>query len=219
MFKIKPEKVKYIDCSQIDLHYTEKMNKEYDWIAKGYDTFMILFPLWKKWIKKVIPYIEGKKILEVSFGNGYLMTQYVKDGLEIHGIDYNEKMLEIASRKILKKGMNVKLSKGNVEALPYEDNTFDTLINTMSFTGYPNGEKALTEMKRVLKKEGKLLIVDFDYPKDRNIIGFLIVKLMEKLGDIIKDINTLLKNNGFEYKDIPIGGYRSVHLFIAKKKQ
>lgn len=46
-------------------------------MAKGYDTF--IFPLWNNWIKKVIPYIKGKKILEVSFGNGYLMTQYAEN--------------------------------------------------------------------------------------------------------------------------------------------
>ena len=217
IFKIKPEKTKYADTSKIDSSYTEKMNRQYNWMAKGYDAFMIVFPLWKKWIKKTIPYIEGKKILEVSFGSGYLMTQYAKDDLDIHGIDYNEKMLEIASKKILSKKINAKLSKANVEELPFPDNTFDTVINTMAFTGYPNGEKAMSELKRVLKKDGTLLLVDFDYPKDRNLMGYLIVRLWEKLGDIIKDINSLLIKYGFDYKDLPVGGFGSVHLFIAKK--
>ncbi len=146
IFKIKPEKIKYTDTLKIDSGYTEKMNREYNWMAKGYDTFTIVFPLWKKWIKKIIPYIKGKKILEVSFGNGYLMTQYAKDDLDIYGIDYNEKMLEIASKKILSKKINAKLSKANVEELPFPDNIFDTVINTMAFTGYPNGDKAMSEV-------------------------------------------------------------------------
>ena len=219
IFKIKPEEIKYTDTSTIDSGYTEKMNREYNWMAKGYDAFMIVFPLWKKWIKKIIPYIEGKKILEVSFGSGYLMTQYAKDDLDIHGIDYNEKMLEIASKKILSKKINAKLSKANVEELPFPDNTFDTVINTMAFTGYPNGDKAMSELKRVLKKDGTLLLVDFDYPKDRSLMGYLIVRLWEKLGDIIKDINSLLIKYGFDYKDLPVGGFGSVHLFIAKKNK
>ena len=114
IFKIKPEKIKYTDTSKIDSGYTEKMNREYNWMAKEYDAFMIVFPLWKKWIKKLIPYIKGKKILEVSFGSGYLMTQYAKNDLDIHGIDYNEKMLEITSKKMLSKKINAKLSKAVV---------------------------------------------------------------------------------------------------------
>jgi len=187
-------------------------------MARGYDAFMIVIPLWKKWIKEVIPHIEGKKILEVSFGNGYLMTQYAKNDYEIYGIDYNERMLAITSSKMLENKIDAKLSKANVEKLPFPDNTFDTVINTMAFTGYPDGNNALSELKRVLKKDGKLLLVDFDYPKDRNLLGYLTVRLWEKLGDIIKDINALLTEYDFDFEDQPIGGFGSVHLFIAQKR-
>ena len=157
--------------------------------------------------------------MEVSFGNGYLMTQYAKDDYDIYGIDYNEKMLDITSRKLLAKKINAKLSKANVEKLPFPDNTFDTVINTMAFTGYPDGDKAMSELKRVLKKDGRLLLVDFDYPKDRNVLGYLIVRLWEKLGDIIKDINAQLIKYDFDCQDLPIGGFGSVHLFIAQKNE
>lgn len=218
MLKVKPEKIKYTDISIIQPNYTDKMNKEYNWMAKGYDAFMTIFPLWKKWIKKVIPYIKGMKILEVSFGSGYLMTQYASNNYEIYGIDYNDKMLEITENKIKKINITAKLSQGNVEKLPFPNDTFDTVINTMAFTGYPNGEKAIIELKRVLKRGGKLLLVDFDYPKNKNRFGYMIVKLWEKLGDIIKDINLLLTKYDFEYEDISVGGFGSVHLFIATKK-
>jgi len=217
IFNIKPGEIKYTDTSKIDSGYTEKMNREYNWMARGYDAFMIVFPLWKKWIKKVIPYIKGKKILEVSFGSGYLMTQYAKKDFDIYGVDYNEKMLEITSKKILAKNINAKLSNANVEKLPFSDNTFDTVINTMAFTGYPDGDKAMAELKRVLKKDGNLLLVDFDYPKNRNLFGYLIVRLWERLGDIIKDVGSLLNKYGFNYQETAIGGFGSVHLFIAKK--
>lgn len=218
MLKVKTENIKYTDVSKIPSNYTDKMNKEYNWMAKGYDAFMTVFPLWKKWIKKVIPHIHGNKILEVSFGSGYLMTKYASQKYEIYGIDYNEKMLEITQNKMNKLKINTHLSKGNIENLPYPDNTFDTIINTMAFTGYPNGEKAMSELKRVLKPNGKLLLVDFDYPKNRNIFGYWIVKLWEKFGDIIKDINSLLVKYGFDYELYSVGGFGSVQLFIAQKK-
>ena len=218
MFKVKPERVKYTDVSKIPSNYTDKMNKEYNWMAKGYDAFMTIFPLWKKWIKKVIPHIQGNKILEVSFGSGFLMKQYASEKYEIYGIDYNEKMIEITQKKMNRIKINAHLSKGNVENLPYPNNTFDTVINTMAFTGYPDGDKAMSELKRVLKSNGKLLVVDFDYPKNRNILGYWIVKLWEKFGDIIKDINSLLVKYGFDYESSSVGGFGSVQLFVANKK-
>ncbi len=207
-----------MDQSKIPSDYTDKMNKEYNWMAKGYDAFMIIFPLWKKWIRKIIPHIKGDKLLEVSFGSGYLMTQYATDKNEIHGIDYNEKMLGITINKMKRLNIKAHLSQGNVEKLPFPDNTFDTVINTMAFTGYPNGDKAMSELKRVLKKGGSLLLVDFDYPNNRNMFGYLIVRLWENFGDIIKDINSLLIQHDFDYRDISIGGFGSVHMLKKKKK-
>lgn len=218
MFKVKPERLTYTDLSKIPSDYTDKMDQEYNWMAKGYDAFMTIFPLWKKWIKKVIPHIQGNKILEVSFGSGYLMKQYALEAYEMYGIDYNERMLEITQKKM--DGIKIKahLTKGNVENLPYPDNTFDTVINTMAFSGYPDGDKAMSELKRVLKSKGKLLLVDFDYPKNRNVFGFWIVRLWEKLGDIMKDINSLLVKYDFEYEALSVGGFGSVQLFVARKK-
>jgi len=217
MIKVKPEKIKYTDISKIQPNYTEKMNKAYNWMAKGYDVFMFLFPVWKKWIKKVIPHIEGKRILEVSFGSGFLMQQYASGKYDIYGIDYNGKMLEITQNKMDRMKINAHLTKGNVENLPYHDNTFDTVINTMAFTGYPDGDKAMSELRRVLKPNGKLLLVDFDYPKDRNIFGYWMVRLWEKFGDIIKNLEMLFEKHGLNYEMLPVGGFRSVKLFIAKK--
>ncbi len=218
MFKVKPEKINYTDLSKVPSNYTDKMNKEYNWMAKVYDSFMTIFPFWKKWIKTVIPHIQGSKILEVSFGSGFLMKQYASDKYEIYGIDYNERMLEITQKKMNKIEINAYLSKGNVENLPYRDRTFDIIINTMAFTGYPDGDKAMSELKRVLKSNGKLLLVDFVYPKNRNIFGYWIVRLWEKFGDIIKDIDSLLVKYGFDYESTTVGGFGSVRLFIANKK-
>jgi ubiquinone/menaquinone biosynthesis C-methylase UbiE len=215
MFKVKQDRIKYTDVSKINKNYTDDMNKEYNSMAGFYDALLFIFPIWKKWIKKVIPHIQGEKILEVSFGTGYLMSKYAKSDLKIHGIDYNQKMVDITSKKLLSK--NVKLVKANVEELPYKDNTFDTIINTMAFSGYPDGDKALSEMRRVLKKDGKLLLVDFDFPENRNIFGYLFVKLWEKLGDVIKNIKYHLKKNHFKYKAISLGGFGSVYLFICRK--
>lgn len=178
LFKVKPERLSYSDLSKIPSDYTDKMNREYNWMAK-----------------------------------------YASPKYETFGIDYNGKMLEITQKKMEMLNIPANLSKGNVEDLPYADNSFDTVINTMAFTGYPDGDKALSELRRVLKPDGKLLLVDFDFPANRNVFGYLFVRLWEKFGDIIKDMNALMIKHGFNYEVLSVGGFGSVQLFIAKKNR
>ncbi len=136
---------------------------------------------------------------------------------ETYGIDYNEKMVETAKKNLSRKGIKATLQQVNVEQLPFPDNHFDTIINTMAFTGYTNGKKAMSEFYRVLKDGGKLLIVDFDYPANRNRFGYWLTKIMESAGDTIRDISKLLEEFSFEFTKEEIGGFDSVHFYIARK--
>jgi ubiquinone/menaquinone biosynthesis C-methylase UbiE len=136
---------------------------------------------------------------------------------EAYGIDFNNSMVEIAKKNLSRKGVKATLQQVNVEELPFPDNYFDTIINTMAFTGYPNGKQAMSEFYRVLKDSGKLLIVDFDYPSNRNRFGYWLTKLMESAGDTIRDIPKILQAFPFEYTEEEIGGFGSVHLYVARK--
>jgi ubiquinone/menaquinone biosynthesis C-methylase UbiE len=95
---------------------------------------------------------------------------------------------------------------------------FDTVVNTMAFSGYPNGKLALSEFHRVLKESGRLLIVDFDYPSNRNIFGYWLTKLMESAGDTIRDMSKILQDFHFEFTEEEIGGFGSVHFYVARKR-
>ena len=215
--KMRKEKLTYSNVPDHYLVYTKKMDKIYTRYAKAYDCFMAVFPLWKKWLRSVLPYLQGDRILEVSFGPAYLLTQYPKDKM-LFGLDYNAVMVKRAKEKMEKCNQTVDIVKGDVTDMPYPDGFFDTIVNTMAFTGYPDGQMALAEMLRVLKPDGVLLMLDYDYPKNRNVWGCYFVKLIEKCGDIIKDIGALIESNGCDYQRKIIGGFGSVQLFIIKKQ-
>lgn len=216
MFKVKEDKIIYSKLP-VDSHkHTEKMDKYYDRMATIYGMLMFLFPLWKKWISSVIPSITGQKVLEVSFGPGYLMKKYAKN-YDVRGIDYNRKMVNKTRKRLRGIVSPDKIIQGDVEHLPYSDNYFDTVINTMAFTTYPDGEKALHEMLRALKPGGSLLLLDVDYPSDRNIFGYSLVKIGECAGDIIKNIESMLKQQGVHYSCKTIGGFGSVKLYVITK--
>lgn len=216
--KVSDDKIRYTDASTLGPDYTGEMDKVYNSMAKIYPLFLFLFPAWKRWIKSVQPHITGPRVLEVSFGDGYLMSQYAGDPeLSVTGLDYNAKMVETTRNRLDKKRLEADLHQGNVEALPFPDGSFDTVINTMAFTGYPDGDKALREIRRVLRDDGKFLLVDFDYPRDRNRWGYLLVRLWDKMGDIVKDIPAHLEEAGFRYEETVLGGFGSVRLFRCWK--
>ena len=150
MFKVKKEKLIYSQIPKDRQGYTDKMDKIYTRFAKAYDGFIVVFPLWKRWLRSVLPYIKGKSLLDISFGPGYLFRVYPKQ-LRLSGLDYNARMVQRARQKTEKWRCRVDIVQGNVEEMPYESQSFDTVVNTMAFSGYPDGEKAIAEMLRVLR--------------------------------------------------------------------
>ena len=210
------ENLTYSNQPQDTRQYTEKNDLAYTMFAGLYDWVVKVLPIWKNWITRAIPHIQGQRVLEVSFGTGYLLMQYA-DRFDTYGIDYNEKMVLTAKNNLDRRGIAAKLQKADVESLPYEDEMFDCVVNTMAFTGYPDGMKAMSELHRVLKKGGKLLLVDVNYPTDRNWLGMLVVRFWAILGDIIKDRNVIFNQFDFEYTDEEVGGFGSIHLYVAEK--
>ena len=70
----------------------------------------------------------------------------------------------------------------------------------------------MSEFHRVLKKGGKLVLIDIDYPADRNWLGMRMTRLWAALGDILRDMGAMFREFNFEYTDREIGGFGSVHL-------
>jgi len=206
----------YVNEPEEKEKFTEQYDHFYTSFARLYEGTVKFFPFWRRWLDATLPHIQGPRVLEVSFGTGYLLMQYA-DQFETYGIDYNERFVTMLQEKLTKAGLSANIQQGNVEELPYEDGYFDSIINTMAFTAYPDGEKAMSEIHRVLKPGGKIVMVDVDYPFDHNRVGVFITKAWIAGGDIVRDMEPLFKNFGFEYTNEEIGGYGSVHLYVAKK--
>jgi ubiquinone/menaquinone biosynthesis C-methylase UbiE len=196
--------------------FTEKYNSFYSRFAPAYDSLIELFPLWRNWLDNTLPWIQGTRVLEVSCGTGYLLTRYASQ-YDVYAFDLNFDLACIAKNNLQQRALAAHLQVANVEYIPYRDGVFDTVLNTMAFTAYPDGVRALAEISRVLKPGGRLVILDINYPQDKSTIGTLLTKAWKAGGDIVRDMGKLFDDFGYDFSDQEVGGYGSVHLYIATK--
>lgn len=120
------------------------------------------------------------KVLDIGCGTGKLSFRLyqLNNDLQIYGVDLSKEMIGKAKAKL--RGEPIDFKVGDVEALPYESNTFDIVTCSHSFHHYPNQRKALSEMYRVLKNDGKAMIIDGTRDNLWGNIIFGIVEFVEK---------------------------------------
>tara|TARA_B100000965_G_scaffold4190_1_gene3318 strand:+ start:558 stop:1262 length:705 start_codon:yes stop_codon:yes gene_type:complete len=129
---------------------------------------------WKKEIAEIAKYSSPKKILDVATGTGDIAINLSKiKGSKIEGVDVSGNMLKIARKKIDElKIDNIVLKTCEAENLVFEDNHFDIVSIGYGVRNFSNLEKGLSESYRVLKKDGKLIILETSIPEN------LIIKFM-----------------------------------------
>lgn len=119
---------------------------------------------YKTWAKEVAENVaEGSSVLEVAPGPGYLAIELAKRGkYKIFGLDISRTFVEIAQKNPTEAGVGaeVEFRWGDAAHMPFDNETFDFIISTAAFKNFADPIGALREMYRVLKANGKALIID-----------------------------------------------------------
>jgi len=166
----------------------------FDTIAWRYDflNHFLSFGTDRRWRKKAVKIISAHSIhpviLDVATGTGDLAIAAMKiDPVKITGIDISEKMLGIGREKIRKKGLagKIELFRGDSESIAFEDNSFDVSMVAFGVRNFSDPLKGLTEMNRVTKPGGLLMVLEFSKPVSfpfRQLYNFYFLNILPFFG-------------------------------------
>jgi len=150
----------------------KQVSEMFDNIANSYDFLNHSLSLgmdnvWRKIaIKKLTN--NPKIILDIATGTGDFAVSAAKyTDAKITGIDISQGMLNVGVEKVRKKNLNnrISLQLADSESLPFNDNTFDAITAGFGVRNFENLNKGLLEMKRVLNKDGIVVILEPSTPK------------------------------------------------------
>lgn len=179
---------------------------------------------WKHAFRKVFP-DKKLKILDVGCGTGELSLLFAEMGHEVSGIDISIQMLKTAKAKAEACGANITFGEGDAENPPFDTSSFDIVFSRHLLWTLPNPKTAVENWNRVLRKNGKVVIIDGVWDsrtlgsRVRRNAGSLLTLLLERKdprkghseysdelkarlphsgGTPLEKVNEYLSNSGFE---------------------
>ena len=216
----------------------------FDSVAPKYDLMndlmsMGLHRAWKAFTLTVANPREGDKVLDIAGGTGDLALAFSKKvgktGQVVH-TDINEAMLRTGRDRLLDAGVSLPTLVCDAEHLPFPSNYFDLVSVAFGLRNMTHKDVALTEMSRVLKPGGKLLVLEFSKvaPPLAKAYDWYSFNILPKLGQMVAgddasyrylaesirmhpgqdELKALMKNNGFGHVDYHnmTGGLVALHV-------
>ncbi|MCR4828507.1 MAG: bifunctional demethylmenaquinone methyltransferase/2-methoxy-6-polyprenyl-1,4-benzoquinol methylase UbiE [Bacteroidales bacterium] len=143
------------------------MPYDFDKIARTYDRLnrMMTLGLDRRWRKRAVSAVKSEKlkvksVLDVACGTGDMVRELQKHGCHVTGVDLSEEMLIIAKSK----APTVTYMIADAEHLPFENDCFDAVTCAFGVRNFVHLEQGLSEMLRVLKPGGRMVILELSTP-------------------------------------------------------
>ncbi len=165
----------------------QKISSRYDKWTRFYDkidSFPLVSRPQKRWKRRAVDELSlmgDERVLDIGTGTGEILPWIVQslDGGEVIGTDISQAMIERARARVEKENImeRARLNYDDIEESDYPDDHFDRIISTFTLTTVPHPEKALEESARLLKEDGKMIILDTGWP-DHILSKLLFVPMM-----------------------------------------
>lgn len=197
-------------------------------LAWTYDlvAWIVSFGRWKDWVRSVIPFLEGTRILELGHGPGHLQRFLLDLGLLPFGLDESPQMGRLAHARLSQSGYTqTRLTRGLAQALPYASGSFDALVSTFP-SEYIFDPRTLLEARRVLKNGGRLIVLSVAWITGQNALDRFLSWLFEVTGQAPSDALEVVEkrlaqpfeNAGFQVEIRRVEVRSSLLLFVVARK-
>ena len=136
------------------------------WLSCGQDRY------WRKRAVSRLAPQSGQRFLDIATGTADVALEITRNfpqgSVQVVGMDFSDKMLELARQKIdaLDKAASIQLRNGSAEDLPFEDNSFEGTTTAFGVRNFSDVDRSLREMHRVLKPGGRCVILEFALPRN-----------------------------------------------------
>lgn len=193
----------------------------YDTLAKGYDRAFALPEKYflQKWRLEAASFLPANsRILEIGAGTGANFRFYPNPKHAVAS-EISVEMLEIAREKTNTKTNSVSLVRADAEVLPFAGNSFDAALGTLVFCSIPKPENAFAELRRVVKNQGVIVLLEHVRPK--NPLGFAFDFLNVLTVAAIEDhfnrqTAKLVENSGLKITEIREKAFGIVNLIVCE---
>ncbi len=143
----------------------ETISKYWDWRSQTYTNGICGFQdeeksVWKNELRAVLNGDGGLRVLDVGTGPGFLALILAEMGHTVTGVDISAGMLDRARDNARMMNLDADFRHADAEMLPFEDESFDLLVNRHLLWTLPDPRKAVEEWARILKPEGRVLAID-----------------------------------------------------------
>lgn len=199
----------YIDKSSL------RVGEMFDSIAPTYDLLnrLLSFKRDKLWRKKAVGLALEENpsiVLDIATGTGDMLVEMRKrTQAQLMGIDISEKMMQIAKQKLAGDD-KVDFFQMQAEKLTFQNDYFDSITVAFGVRNFENIDLAFQEIYRVLKRNGRLVVLEFVKPNNK--LMFSIMKLYLKY--IIPLIGKIISKNNMAYRYL----YETIGHFYTKNE-
>jgi len=174
--------------------------------------------LWRKKAVKILRSFNPDTVLDVATGTADFAIAALDSGAkEIVGIDISEGMLSVGREKVKKYNGRIRLERGDSEHIQFNDQTFDAIIVAFGVRNFEHLQKGLTEMRRVLKPGGHLIVLEFSKPSAfpvKQVYNFYFKYILPFWGNLLAKHKT-----AYSYLPESVMAFPEGEQFVAELKK
>jgi len=158
--------------------------------------------------ERAISAAQGR-VLEIGIGSGLNLPFYGPAVKQVVGLEPGAKLLDMA-RRVPHSAIPVEFIEGTAEAIPIEDRSIDTVVTTWTMCSIPDVDRAVAEVRRVLKPGGKLVFVEHGRAPEARVEWWQnsLTPVWRRLSGgchLNRDIANIIRRNGFHLDEIRTG--------------